>query len=69
MKMIYKGQIIEPYETFYRTASVRFFHGSYGGGISRTCKCDDDLAILEVVYEQDRDNRLCVEKPTERSDL
>lgn len=21
------------------------------GGISRTCKCDDDLTILEVVYE------------------
>lgn len=23
----------------------------WGGGISRTCKCDDDLTILEVVYE------------------
>lgn len=23
----------------------------YGGGISRCCKCDDDLTILEVVYE------------------
>lgn len=32
MKMIYKGQTIEPYESFYRTASERFFHGSIGGG-------------------------------------
>lgn len=23
------------------------------GGISRTCKCDDDLTILEVVYEDE----------------
>ena len=51
MKMIYKGQTIEPYESFYRGASERFFHGTVGGGISRTCKCDDDLTILEVVYE------------------
>ena len=53
MKMIYKGQIIEPYESFYRRASERFFHGTVGGGISRTCKCDDDLTILEVVYEDE----------------
>lgn len=33
MKMIYKGQIIEPYESFYRTASERFFHGTMGGGL------------------------------------
>ena len=32
MKMIYKGQTIEPFETFYRTASERFFHGTMGGG-------------------------------------
>jgi len=51
MKMIYKGQTIEPYESFYRGASERFFCGTVGGGISRTCKCDDDLTILEVVYE------------------
>jgi len=54
MKMIYKGQTIEPYESFYRRASERFFHGTVGGGISRTCKCDDDLTILEVVYEDNR---------------
>lgn len=53
MKMIYKGQMIEPYESFYRRASERFFHGTVGGGISRTCKCDDDLTILEVVYEDE----------------
>jgi hypothetical protein len=24
-----------------------------GGGISRTIKCDDDLTIIELVYEDD----------------
>lgn len=33
MKMIYKGQTIEPYEGFYRNASERFFHGTMGGGL------------------------------------
>lgn len=33
MKMIYKGQQIEPFESFYRTASERFFHGTMGGGL------------------------------------
>lgn len=31
--MIYKGQTIEPFESFYRTASERFFHGTMGGGL------------------------------------
>lgn len=31
MKMIYKGQTIEPYASFYRHASERFFHGIVGG--------------------------------------
>ena len=58
MKMIYKGQTIEPFESFYRTASERFFHGTMGGGISRCCKCDDDLTILEVVYEDNEQVQL-----------
>ena len=33
MKMIYNGQIIEPFESFYRRASERFFHGTVGGGL------------------------------------
>lgn len=32
MKMIYKGQMIEPYASFYRGESERFFHGTVGGG-------------------------------------
>ena len=51
MKMIYKGQVIEPFESFYRSASERFFHGTMGGQLSRCVKCDDDLTIMEVVYE------------------
>lgn len=31
MKAFYKGQIIRPYESFYRNASERFFHGTVGG--------------------------------------
>ena len=31
MKMIYKGQTIEPNESFYRNASKAFFHGTIGG--------------------------------------
>ena len=32
MKMIYKGQIIEPYESFYHNTSDSFFRGQLGGG-------------------------------------
>ena len=28
-----------------------------GGGISRACKCDDSLAIFEVVYEDNGQNQ------------
>jgi hypothetical protein len=53
MKLIYKGKGIEPYETFHWNATERFFRGQLGGGISRCCKCDDSLAIMEIVYESD----------------
>jgi hypothetical protein len=33
MKAFYKGQIIRPYESFYRRASERFFHGTVGGRV------------------------------------
>jgi hypothetical protein len=39
------------------------------GGISRTIKCDDDLTILEVVYEQNNNSRICLEESAERSSL
>ena len=32
MKMYFKNQLIEPYETFYHTQSERFFKGTIGGG-------------------------------------
>ena len=40
-----------------------------GRGISRTIKCDDDLTILEVVYEQNNNSRICLEESAERSGL
>ena len=58
MKILYKGQIVEPYESFYRTASRAFFHGSIGGGQSRCVKCDDSLTIVEVVYEETESDRV-----------
>ena len=51
MNWKWKGQTIYPYDAFYRKASERFGKGSIGGGPSRCVKCDDDLTILEVVYE------------------
>lgn len=33
MKMLYKSQIIIPYESFYRRASEGFCRGSIGGGL------------------------------------
>ena len=55
MKMIYKGRIIEPYESFYHIDSIQFFRGSLGGGLSRCVKCDDSLAVMEVIYEDLQD--------------
>ena len=51
MNWKWRGQKIYPYESFYRRASEAFGKGSIGGGISRCVKCDDDLTILEVIYE------------------
>lgn len=52
MKFKFKGKIIDPYETFHWNASPSFFRGTLGGGISRTIKCDDSLAIL-VIEDED----------------
>jgi hypothetical protein len=51
MKFKFKGKIIDPYETFHWNASPSFFRGTLGG-ISRTIKCDDSLAIL-VIEDED----------------
>lgn len=55
MKTLYKGREIEPYESFYRGDSERFFRGVIGNGISRSVKCDDSLAVL-VEYEGVQDS-------------
>ena len=58
MKMIkYKGKEIRPYETFHWNASPSFFRGTLGGGISRTIKCDDSLAILVIEDEEVENHR------------
>jgi hypothetical protein len=69
MKAFYKGQAIEPYESFYHNTSLQFFRGQLGGGQSRCVKCDDSLAVMEVVYEQDSDSRILLEESAERSSL
>ena len=47
--MQFKGKHIDPYESFYWNESEAFHRGQYGGGISRTVKTDDSLAIMEEV--------------------
>ena len=69
MNWKWRGQKVYPYESFYRRASEAFGKGSIGGGISRCVKCDDDLTILEVIYEQGSDNRICLQESAERSSL
>lgn len=45
--MQYKGKHIDPYESFYWNTTQEFFRGQLGGGISRTVKTDDSLAVME----------------------
>lgn len=45
--MRFKGKHIDPYESFYWNVTDRFNRGQLGGGISRTVKTDDSLAVME----------------------
>ena len=45
--MRFKGKHIDPYESFYWNTTPEFFRGQLGGGISRTVKTDDSLAVME----------------------
>ena len=45
--MRFKGKHIDPYESFYWDVTDRFNRGQLGGGISRTVKTTDSLAIME----------------------
>ena len=47
--MRFKGKHIDPYESFYWNTTQEFFRGQLGGGISRTVKTDDSLAVMEEV--------------------
>lgn len=51
--MRYKGREIHPYESFYWNDSPAFHRGELGGGIARSVKCDDSLAVL-VPYEEEQ---------------
>lgn len=55
--MQFKGKHIDPYESFYWSTTPEFFRGQLGGGISRTVKSDDSLAVMEepkaVSYTRD----------------
>ena len=52
------GREIPPYETFYIGVTEAFFRGVLGGGISRTVKCDDSLAILTKEKEEEMENEI-----------
>ena len=45
--MQFKGKHIDPYESFYWDVTDRFNRGQLGGGISRTVKTTDSLAVME----------------------
>lgn len=45
----FKGKHIDPYESFYWNTTQEFFRGQLGGGISRTVKTDDSLAVMEDI--------------------
>lgn len=63
--MRYKGREIHPYESFYWNDSLAFHRGELGGGISRSVKTDDSLAVL-VPYETEMDIRIIEEQGQER---
>ena len=54
------GREIPPYETFYWGFTEAYFRGVLGGGISRTVKCDDSLAILTKEKEEEMENEIKV---------
>ena len=56
-KVKFKGRWIEVYSTFHWNATERFFRGTIRGGISRSIKCDDSLAIVET-YEETKSDRV-----------
>ena len=47
MKILFKGQEVTPYESFYHNQSVRFFKGTIGGGKA------DALPLL-IIWQQQR---------------
>ena len=51
------GREIPPYETFYWGVSEGYFFGVIGG-ISRTVKCNDSLAILTLEKEEEMENEI-----------
>lgn len=56
IKMLYMGEPIEPYNGFYYNVTEQFARPTLGGGLARTVKCDDSLAIMEVIYANRQDN-------------
>lgn len=48
----FKGKNIPPYEPFYWNTTDDFFRGYLGGGISRTVKTDDSLAVIIEIDEE-----------------
>lgn len=44
-----KEKKITPYESFHWDTTERFFHGQLGGGVSRTLKTNNSLAVMEEV--------------------
>lgn len=54
-KFKFKNLIIEPYESFYWNTTENFFRGQLGG-IARSVKCDDSLAVIVEVKDESKTN-------------
>ena len=52
----FRGYEIGHHDCFLWDTTDNFFHGTIGGGIARTVKTDDALAIMEIYDEQNYTN-------------
>lgn len=51
--IMFRGCEIGHHDCFLWNATDAYFHGTLGGGIARTVKTDDALAIMEIYEDSD----------------
>ena len=48
---------------------LQSLHPTIERGTSPIQKEEEEMGVMEIIYEQDSDNRLCLEESAERSSL